>query len=242
MTVKTGQDFWRVAIVEDHLLQRKRTEDLIGGQAGLRVVHSCETMPDFLSWLRSADRGLWPHLLVLDLMAERQPNVDPATVEALVKAGLRVMVLSALASPSLVRDIIRAGVGGIVGKRDKEEDIVSAVWAVIQRGEWMTSELASVIASDPNRPQLSVQEERALTLYASGLTLEAVATSIGVKRDTAKQYIDRVKAKYTAAGRPVRTKLDLSRIALTDGYIDPADSPTITYPAVPQRASRIRAR
>jgi DNA-binding NarL/FixJ family response regulator len=210
----------RVALVEDHLLQRKRTEELIATQAGLRVVHSGETMPEFIAWLKVSDRAGWPHLLVLDLMAERQPNVDPAVVRTLVDAGLRIVVLSALASPSLVREIIRAGVGGIVGKRDTEEDIIAAIWAVLRSGEWMTSELAGVIARDPSRPRLSIQEERALVLYASGLTLDAVATSIGVKRDTAKQYLDRVKAKYTAAGRPVRTKLDLHKIAVADGYAE----------------------
>jgi DNA-binding NarL/FixJ family response regulator len=217
-----GQGYWRVAIVEDHLLQRRRTEQLIAHQDGLRVVHSCETMPEFLAWLKSADVRHRPHLLVLDLMVERQPSVDPRVVKTLVEAGMRVLVLSALASPSLVKDIIRAGVAGVVGKRDTEEDIVTAVWAVLRRGEWMTAELASVIAGDPNRPRLSIQEERTLVLYASGLTLEAVAASIGVRRDTAKQYLDRVKAKYAAAGRPVRTKVDLNRVASADGYLPQA--------------------
>jgi DNA-binding NarL/FixJ family response regulator len=133
---------------------------------------------------------------------------------------LRIVVLSAPVSPSLVREIIRAGIGGIVGKRDSEDDIIAAIWAVLRSGEWMTAELAGVIAADSARPRLSIQEERALVLYASGLTLDAVAAAIGVKRDTAKQYIDRVKAKYVAAGRPVRTKLDLHKVAVADGYAD----------------------
>lgn len=213
--------YWRVAIVEDHLLQRKHTEELLGAQEGLRIVQSCETMPQFLNWLGSAGVRARPHLLVLDLMVDRHPSVDPTTVRALVDAGLRVLVLSALASPPLVKNIIRAGAAGVVSKRDSEEDIIAAVWAVLRRGEWITAELASVIAGDPDRPSLSIQEERALVLYASGLTLDAVAASIGVKRDTAKQYLDRVKAKYTTAGRPVRTKLDLGRAAWADGYLDP---------------------
>lgn len=221
MTTEELPDYWRVAIVEDHLLQRRRTEELLGDENGLRIVHSCESMPQFLSWLRSATVRERPHLLVLDLMVDRRPSVDPTTVKALVDAGLRVLVLSALASPPLVKSIIQAGVGGVVGKRDAEEDIIAAVWAVLQRGEWMTTELASIIAGDPRRPSLSIQEERALVLYASGLTMDAVAATIGVKRDTAKQYLDRVKAKYAAAGRPVRTKIDLGRAAWADGYVDP---------------------
>lgn len=213
-------DYWRVAIVEDHLLQRRRTEQLVGSQEGLRVVHSCETMPEFLAWFRSAEVRHRPHLLVLDLMVERHPSVDPQVVKALVDEGVRVLVLSALASPPLVKDIIRAGVAGVVGKRDTEADIVAAIWAVLRREEWMTSELAGVIAGDPNRPQLSIQEERALVLYASGLTLDSVAASMGIKPDTAKKYLARVKVKYVALGRPVRSKVDMHREATRDGLMD----------------------
>lgn len=221
-TNKPVRTTWKVAIVEDHLLQRRRTAQLLNSQQGLKVVHACETMPEFMTWLSTSEPAQRPHLLVLDLMVEREPSVDPRTVKALVDAGLRILVLSALASPPLVKEVIRAGVGGVVGKRDDEADIVAAVWAVLQRGEWFTTEVAGVIAGDPNRPVLSVQEERALVLYASGLTLSAVAESIGVKPDTAKQYLDRVKAKYAAVGRPVRTKLDLGKVAWADGYVDPS--------------------
>lgn len=212
--------FWRVAIVEDHLLQRQRTQELLTAQDGLRVVFTADSLPEFVRWVRTTTPAQRPHLLVLDLVVDRGESADPQLVKALVRAGLRILVLSAMASPVQVRDILRAGVGGIVGKRDSEQDIVTAVWAVLRHREWMTPELAAVIAGDAQRPALSDQEERALVLYASGLTLEAVATSLGVKRDTAKTYLDRVKAKYADVGRPVRSKVDLSRVAITDGYLD----------------------
>lgn len=211
---------WRIALVEDHLLQRKGTEELLLSQPAFSIVHSSEDLPTFVEWLRHCSPNSVPHLLILDLMVERQPNADPATVKKIVEAGVFVLVLSAMASPPLVREMLRAGVSGVVGKRDSEQDIISAVWTVLGRREWMTPELAAVIAGDERRPKLSEQEERALVLYASGLTLSAVAESLGVKRDTAKTYLDRVKAKYSEVGRPARSKVDLSRIAVIDGYID----------------------
>jgi DNA-binding NarL/FixJ family response regulator len=212
---------WRVAIVEDHMMQRKRTEQLVTAQSGLQVVWSGDTLPDFLGWVGTAPDQLRPHLLVLDLMVERGPSVNPDVVRALTRSGIKVLVLSAMASPELVRKVLRAGIGGIAGKRDSEADIVAAMWTVIGRGQWLTPELASVIAGDGDRPQLSDQEERALVLYASGLTLDAVAEALGVKKDTAKKYLSRVKAKYAAAGRPASTKLDLNAVAQQDGYLDP---------------------
>ncbi|MFS3126770.1 hypothetical protein ACLM5J_00035 [Nocardioides sp. Bht2] len=211
---------WRVAIVEDHLLQRRRTEELVASQAQLKLVWSGESLPAFVDWLSKSPRANHPHLLVLDLQVDRGDAADPEVVRRLVDAGLRVLVLSAMASPSLVRDVLRAGVGGMVGKRDKEDDIVSAIWAVLGRSTWITPELASVMAGDPDRPALSDQEERALVLYASGLTLDAVAEALGVRKDTAKKYLGRVKAKYAAAGRPVRTKVELNEAARQDGFLN----------------------
>lgn len=218
-----GSKRWRVAVVEDHLLQRRRTEELLHGQGAFRVVHSAETLPDFIAWLRRAPVEERPHLLILDLTVERGPSADPDVVNALVRAGIRVMVLSALASAPLVRQIVRAGVSAVVGKRDSEEDIISAVWTVLGERQWMSPELAAVIAGDDRRPKLSEQEERALVLYASGLTLDAVAEALGVKRDTAKTYLDRVKAKYADLGRTVRSKVDLGRAAVADGFLDLED-------------------
>lgn len=215
-----GSEVWQVALVEDHLLQRRRTEEILARESGLVVVASCSTLPEFLAWLRRAPVSARPHLLVLDLSVDRGPSVDPEIVARLVGAGLRVLVLSAMASPPLVRGVIKAGIAGIVGKHDSEQDVVDAVWTVLRRGEWMTPDLAAVIAADADRPQLSDQEERALVLYASGLTLGDVAKALGVKQDTAKTYIARVKSKYAAAGRTVRSKVDLSRIAIDDGYVD----------------------
>jgi len=216
-----GPAYWRVAIVEDHRLQRLRTEELLTRQPGLRVVHAVETLDELVSWMAGGTPQSLPHLVVLDLVVDRGRDADPAVVERLVRSGMRVLVLSAMASVPLVRAMIRAGVAGFVGKRDTEEDIVAAVWAVLRRRQWITPELASVMAGDAQRPRLSDQEERALVLYASGLTLDAVAVALGVKRDTVKKYLERVKAKYAEVGRPVRTKIDLNREAIRDGLMSP---------------------
>ncbi|MEH3032787.1 MAG: response regulator [Aeromicrobium erythreum] len=212
-------DYWRIAIVEDHLLQRRRTQEILDRQRGLTVVKTFETMPELLKWVVSSSPRSRPHLVLLDLLVERGPSVDPVQLTRLRDLGIRVLVVSAMASPPLVREVVRAGIGGIVGKRDSEADLVAAVWTVLRRETWFTPELAAVLAGDAERPALSDQEERALVLYASGLTLDAVAAAIGVQPGTAKKYLTRVKEKYESAGRPMRTKIDMRREAQRDGLL-----------------------
>ncbi len=210
---------WRAAVVEDHRLQRDRTAQILRQHASIDVVAVVNTLPEFLDWLRDATPEQRPHLLTLDLLVDRGEPADPGVVSELITSGLRVLVISAMAAPATVRDMVRAGVTGFIGKQDSVADIVDAAHAVVRGGRWESSELAAVLASAPERPSLSAQEERALILYASGLTLKSVAEHMDINRDTAKQYIERAKVKYANFGRPVRTKLDLHRVASQDGLI-----------------------
>lgn len=53
-----------MAVVEDHLLQRLRTESLVDAQRGMRVVASVETLPELIVWLRRTDVRSRPHLVM----------------------------------------------------------------------------------------------------------------------------------------------------------------------------------
>lgn len=209
----------KVAVIEDHLLQRKYAVALVQAQADLRVVFSGEDLPTFTSWLATADREAWPDLIMLDLMVDRRPDPKPETVRQLVVAGFRVVLFSALASPPLARQMIRAGAHGLIGKQDSETKILAALRTIIAGEEWVSPDLAALIAQDAKQPKLSDQEERALILYASGLSIEAVSTSIGVKTGTAKKYLQRVREKYAAVDRPLASRLDWNRVAAEDGYL-----------------------
>ena len=224
----------RVALVEDHMLQRVRTEELLRNDGAFEIVFSGESAPEFVAWVRTVPTEQRPHLLILDLMVDRRPSVDVELVERLLAAGLRILVFSALASPALVRQIVRAGVTGVIGKRDSEADILTAVKACALGESWMSTELAAVIAGDSGRPQLSIQEERTLILYASGLTLDQVGEALNISRETAKQYLDRIKKKYSSSGVEVRTKLDFGRIAWSDGYLDPSAPPAGDHSPFPE--------
>lgn len=210
---------YRIAIVEDHLLQRKYETTLVSRQQDMVVVFAGESLPEFMSWLRTRPEPKIPHLLLLDLMVDRQENANPETVKQLIEQGCKVVLFSALGSPPLVRKLVRAGVHGVLGKRDEDPYILAALRAVLTGGQWMSPELAQVISHDPQRPKLSDQEERVLILYASGLTLNAVAEAIGVKPDTAKKYLQRLKEKYADAGRPLRSRTEVIKVAAHDGYI-----------------------
>ncbi|MER7667465.1 AAA family ATPase [Kitasatospora sp. NPDC096128] len=87
----------------------------------------------------------------------------------------------------------------------------------------MTADQGSQHAHDngTERPRLSPKELQVLLDYASGLTLKSAARRAGITPNTAKDYLDRVKAKYRRAGRPAYTKIDLATRVREDGFAAP---------------------
>lgn len=210
---------YRIAIVEDHLLQRTYARALLNAQSDMSVVFDGEELPELVRWLEQAHQRVRPDVILLDLMVDRRPPVKPETVRELVRAKHRVLLFSALMSPPLARQLIRSGAHGVISKRDDEASILRAIRSVGRGERWVSPELAELIAHDPKRPKLSDQEERVVVLYASGLPVEAVAASIGVKPNTVKKYLQRVRDKYAAAGRPLSSRLTWSKVAAEDGYV-----------------------
>ncbi|MEI6624401.1 MAG: response regulator transcription factor [Actinomycetes bacterium] len=205
-----------VAIIDDHVLVRDGMVGALASRSDLAVV----LVGDDPRAVLELDPP--PDLVLLDLDLDGDA-ASPDDAAAMIDRGSRVLVVSALGSPCQVREMVRAGVAGFVPKRDSWQSLLDAIDTVLGGEHWTSPDLAAVLANDdsPDRPCLGDRERRVLMLYASGLKMTSVARELGISPHTAKEYLDRVRDKYTAVGRPVGTKLDLYREAVRDGFIDP---------------------
>lgn len=144
----------------------------------------------------------------------------PDVVSSLTAMSMPVVIVSALAESSVVQSAILAGAAAYVSKRSDTDELVRAVDAALRNEQWMSADFASSLVPRRNADvQLSLQERRALVLYASGLKLDTVARRMDVAPSTVKQYLDRVRDKYTASGKRARTKVDLYRVAQEEGFL-----------------------
>jgi DNA-binding NarL/FixJ family response regulator len=212
-----------VAVIDDHALVRQGLVRALAADPTLAVVHDGDDPSALLAMSTP------PALVLLDLDLDGTP-VSADVVRDLVERGSDILVVSALGDPRTIRALLAAGVAGFVSKRESTDALLEAVAAVLRGESWTTPELAGMLAGDdaPDRPSLSPQEHRALVLYASGLTLDSVARRMDVRPGTVREYLARVRTKYASTGRPVRTKTDLYREALRDGYLEPpSDTPPL---------------
>lgn len=71
----------------------------------------------------------------------------------------------------------------------------------------------------PSRPALSAREVEVLTAWLTSDTKREVTERLFLADSTVSTYIQRVRGKYEAVGRPARTKVRLLLRALEDGYL-----------------------
>jgi hypothetical protein len=72
------------------------------------------------------------------------------------------------------------------------------------------------------RPELAPRQLDVLRAYVSSSDLlPTVARQVGMDPETLKTHLRRIRAKYTAAGRPAPTRRDLFVRAVEDGVLPP---------------------
>jgi DNA-binding NarL/FixJ family response regulator len=165
-----------------------------------------------------------PDVVVLDLVLG--DGSDPGdTVSRVVAAGCRVLVYSVLDNPRLVRRALAAGAHGLSRKSEPVQVTVDKLRQVAQGQMLVSAEILSMIDGDADfvRARLSDREREVLVLYVSGLEIAQIAHQLFVTENSAREYLRRIRAKYTEVERPASTKVDLLRRAIEDGIVPPIE-------------------
>jgi len=202
-----------IAAVDDDRMLLDGLASWLEASPDLTLIATAATVGDLL-----AGPGRGASVVLLDLRL-RDGSDPTCNVRRLTASGIRVLMVSVVDLHEHVAAAFQAGADGYLTKDHDLASLVSAVRTIADGGTAFSPELAFSLVRDrrPGRPLLSRQEIAILTAYASGMTLQSAAHRAGVKVGTAKEYLDRIKAKYSAAGRPAHTKLDLARRMQEDG-------------------------
>ena len=207
-----------IAAVDDHPIILDSVAVWVAADRGdIRVVATEANVGALL-----AGPGRAADVVLLDLELGDGSTAE-ANVTAIRAAGPEVLVLSASDRPPVVRAAIRAGARGYALKNEQADQIRFAIREVAAGRDWISPRLAYIFATDDaeDRPTLSNQERRTLQLYATGLPMKSVARKMAISEETVKQYLGRVRQKYTIAGRAAPTKLELYHRAVEDGHLPP---------------------
>jgi DNA-binding NarL/FixJ family response regulator len=209
----------RIAILDDHeVLLDSFTSWINANATDFEVVLSART------WLELVHSANFPTQLVfIDFQLREQVSIE-ARVRTCRAAGAKVIVLSGLETTEARERALAAGAAGFVSKAqplreimDIARDVMGVSGEAEEQRDWRPLPVAQ---STVERPKLSSGETEALKLYVLGNSTSEVAEIMGVRYETAKTYLRRVREKYARANRPASRKADLIRRAAEDGYLE----------------------
>jgi DNA-binding NarL/FixJ family response regulator len=201
-----------LAVIDDDRMLLDGLARWLADENGLHLSGTYATVNELVAQNPCVD------VVLLDLVL-RDGSSAVENVTRLVALDLNVVVISVWPNLSQVAATFSAGARGYLTKDHDLSTLASAARTVATGGTVYSPELAFACLNDPRpeRPRLSTREREVLLAYASGMTLTAAARHVGVRPETAKTYLDRVKAKYQALGRPTRTKHELADRMREDG-------------------------
>ena len=207
---------YRVGLVDDHEIVSVALSTVVARLPQLEFVGVAPTVDELIA----SHSHL--HLVVLDLrLADGSSPVN--NVDRLISAGANVLAFTSGENPYLVRLVAKTAVLGVIRKSEPMAVLHDALIRAAAGEPVVSTDWAAALDSDPrlNEACLSPQEQKVLSLFASGYKAQAVAFQVGISLGTVDDYVRRVRAKYARVGRHANTKVDLYKRAVEDGFLPP---------------------
>jgi DNA-binding NarL/FixJ family response regulator len=167
-------------------------------------------------------------VIVLDL--ELDPGWRLLQVAQLVAKlsdeGFRVVVFSVHIEPLVVQAVLEAGACAFLDKGADRDWFVDSIVAVANDQPVVTRSMAGSMLQ---AVRLSGREREALLHLFQGMDHDSIARRMAkpggehISATTVKQYIQRARAKFAAAGRPCRSNFTLLARCIEQGLLRPED-------------------
>ncbi|MFI1917914.1 response regulator [Nocardia sp. NPDC020380] len=209
----------RIAIVDDHPLIRDGVRGwCAAAEPEIRVSADHPDPAAFLA-ATEADRGELD-AVVLDLQFDQRAP-DLTALGAICERGHRVVVYSQHTEPRLVRDCLDLGAVTYLSKTEGREHLIAALHAAAEVRPYLSPTMARAMSddADDDRPKLSQREREVLLAWFQTESKALVAQQLYITAGTVNTYLERIRAKYAAVGRPAPTKAALVARAIRDGLI-----------------------
>ena len=203
----------RILLADDHMMFSQGLQSLLEDEFEL-----AGTVADGRALIEAAER-FNPDLLVVDISMPVMNGFD--AVRQLKEKGItaKVIFLTMHIDESLVAEALRCGGSGYVLKQSAGEELISAIWQVLDGQKYITPLVARESARSPDKGhdttqklRLTPRQREVLQLILEGYTMKEVAALLGISTRTAESH------KYEMMqGLGVETTAELIQYALKLG-------------------------
>lgn len=193
----------RVAVIDDHPHVAIALRTLLDEVPDIQLVAESRRGSDLASLVRQTR----PDVLLLDLLIE--PEFDALSAVRGLRADfphLKICLLSAYLEPSLVHDLLQAGVYGYILKDDDYVSRIDSIIRDLHDGDIYLSPqayeaLAKATRAEAEQQPLSEREVEILRLAKRGLPNPQIAQALHISPGTVRNHLSAIYRKLDVHSR-----------------------------------------
>lgn len=197
----------KILLAEDQSMVRGALAALLSMEDGFEVTQAEDGDK---AWLQLRQHSY--DILLADIEMPGRSGLELAQWVINQKWPTKIIIITTFGRAGYIRRAIEMGVNGFLLKDAPSEQLIEAIYKVMDGKKVIDGELAmmAVGESDP----LNDKERRALRLAAEGKTTADIANTLHLSEGTVRNYLSEAIAKLNAANR-----VDAARIARQKGWI-----------------------
>lgn len=197
----------KILLAEDQSMVRGALAALLSMESGFEITQAED---GDRAWLLMKQHSY--DILLTDIEMPGRSGLELAQWVLQQKLPIKTIIITTFGRSGYIRRAIDMGVSGFLLKDAPSEQLIQAIYKVMDGKRVIDGELAMMALgeSDP----LNDKERRALRLAAEGKTTAEIATVLCLSEGTVRNYLSEAIAKLHAANR-----VDAARIARQKGWI-----------------------
>jgi DNA-binding NarL/FixJ family response regulator len=190
----------RIVIVDDHPMIREGLAAVLQNQPSLELCGVAADVDDAIRIVRKTA----PDLAIVDVSLKTGNGIDLVKRLKAITPTLIVLVWSMHAESLYAERALRAGARGYVNKGQDTDEIVGAIYTVLDGRTYVSAELSerlieralgTVKPSEQWVETLTDRELEVFELLGQGLTTQQIADRMRVSRKTVETFRARIKEK-----------------------------------------------
>ncbi|MBI5688806.1 MAG: response regulator transcription factor [Verrucomicrobia bacterium] len=192
-------DKLRIFLVDDHQIMREGLRLVLARQDDFTVIGEAADGASALPLIE----GAAPDIAIVDIEMPGLSGIELAGRLAISQPDTRVLILSAHADASVVREALRAGVSGFILKAGATDELVRAIRAIAGGEVFFCPQVSTLIANEYRRTEtgvaggvvLSERETDILRRIADGQSTKEIAFALQLSTKTVETHRANLMAK-----------------------------------------------
>jgi two-component system NarL family response regulator len=197
----------RILVAEDHAIARIGVITIVNRQPDMSVVASSSNGSQAIKLYRA-------HLPDIALLDIRMPILSGTDAASSIRAefpSAKIIALTTYGGAEDIRRALKAGVQSYLTKDLLQSELLKAIRVVYSGETYVPASLATALAAQMARPDLTHRELQVLELVVRGLVNKQIAYSLNLAEHTVKNYVKSILAKLEVQDRTQAATVAIQR-------------------------------